>query len=414
MIALSVNNLSKAYKHYSNKWLRPLEWVYPGKRKFHQLNWIIRDISFDIQAGEAVGLIGKNGAGKSTLLKLITGTTQPTTGAITMNGRVAALLELGIGFHPEFTGRQNIYMAGQLLGYSNEEMANNLEAILAFAEIGDYIDQPVRTYSSGMQIRLAFSVATAIRPDILIVDEALSVGDAYFQHRCIKRIREFKQQGTTILFVSHDAAAIKTLCDRAILIDEGVVAKDSKPDYVLDYYNALIAKREEAARISELQQSTPKNENQVMSVRSGNQKAKINAVELVQDNQVVSVVRMGQPVTVRVKLAVFESLTDLTVGILFKDRLGNDIFGTNTYYLGATKAFENANSQGCAEFQFESFSLGEGHYSLTVALHAEASHLHDNYDWWEQAVIFHVVRVNQPFFSGVCYLPTQCVLHEIG
>lgn len=409
--AISVKNLSKAYKCYSNKWLRPLEWIYPGKKVFHQLHWIFRDVSFEIQPGESVGIIGRNGAGKSTLLKLITGTTQPTTGNISIHGRVAALLELGIGFHPEFTGRQNIYMAGQLLGYSAEEISQHMNAILEFAEIANYIDQPIRTYSSGMQVRLAFSVATAIRPDILIVDEALSVGDAYFQHRCMKRIREFKKLGTTILFVSHDAAAVKSLCDRAILIDEGVVAKDGEPDYVLDYYNALIAKREENIKINELQQTASPTKN---SVRSGNQKACITKAEIIQDGKGVNVIRLGQPATIRIHSKIYEPMPDLTVGIMVRDRLGNEIFGTNTYHQGVTKTFEKADQECLAEFHFEKFNLGIGHYSLTIALHAQATHLHDNYDWWDQAVIFHVVAVNQPFFSGVCYLPTECKLLELS
>ena len=179
MGAIVVTSLGKAYKQYPTRWSRLAEWVIPGRPR-HKLKWVLRDVSFSVQPGEAVGLIGINGAGKSTLLKLITGTTQPTTGTVFMEGRVAALLELGMGFHPDFTGRQNVYMAGQLLGMTVEEIAALMPEIEAFAEIGDYMDQPVRVYSSGMQMRVAFSVATARRPDILIVDEALSVGDAYF------------------------------------------------------------------------------------------------------------------------------------------------------------------------------------------------------------------------------------------
>jgi len=204
MSFISVNNVGKAYKQYPSKSSRLVEWISPTKKLRHKLKWILNDISFQVQPGEALGIIGINGAGKSTLLKLITGTAKPTTGEVHLEGRVAAMLELGMGFHPDFTGRQNAYMSGQLLGMSSQQITELMPEIEAFAEIGDYIDEPVRVYSSGMQVRLAFSIATAIRPDILIVDEALSVGDAYFQHKSFARIREFREKGTTLLLVSHD------------------------------------------------------------------------------------------------------------------------------------------------------------------------------------------------------------------
>lgn len=181
MGSITVSNLGKAYKQYPNRWSRLREWLTPGQASYHHTKWVLQGINFALQPGEAVGIIGINGAGKSTLLKLITGTTLPTTGSVNITGRMAAMLELGMGFHPDFTGRQNAFMAGQLLGIPSQDMVRLMPDIEAFAEVGDYIDQPVRVYSSGMQMRLAFSVATAIRPDILIVDEALSVGDAYFQ-----------------------------------------------------------------------------------------------------------------------------------------------------------------------------------------------------------------------------------------
>ena len=246
---IRVTDLGKAYKRYPNRWARLREWLTPGSLPRHQAHWVMRGISFTVAPGEAVGIIGNNGAGKSTLLKIITGATQASEGTVETTGRVAALLELGMGFHPDFTGRQNVFMAGQLLGHSVALLHQHFSAIEAFAEIGDYIDQPVRTYSSGMQVRLAFSVATAIRPDILIVDEALSVGDAYFQHKSFARIRQFRDQGTTLLFVSHNPGAVKTLCNRAILLDQGIMARDGAPDDVLDYYNAVIARLESEQHI---------------------------------------------------------------------------------------------------------------------------------------------------------------------
>lgn len=235
-----VNNLGKAYKQYPTRWSRLLEWLTPGHKPHHTLKWVLKDVSFSVEPGEAVGIVGINGAGKSTLLKMITGTTQPTTGSIQVTGRVAALLELGMGFHPDFTGRQNVFMAGQLQGLSVDELTGLMLKIEKFADIGDYIDQPVRVYSSGMQVRLAFSVATARRPDILIVDEALAVGDAAFQRKCFRRIEEFKAQGTTLLLVTHDAESVKKICDKGLFLKGGYVAGFGSAKSVCDAYEKAL------------------------------------------------------------------------------------------------------------------------------------------------------------------------------
>jgi lipopolysaccharide transport system ATP-binding protein len=240
MNAITVYNLGKAYKQYTSRRSRLIEWFIPFAKPRHQLKWVLSDISFTVMSGEAIGLIGINGAGKSTLLKMITGTVQPTTGVVSTNGRVAALLELGMGFHPDFTGRQNVFMAGQLLGHSMEEIANSMHEIESFAEIGNYIDLPVRTYSSGMQVRLAFSVATAIRPSILIVDEALAVGDIAFQRKCFARIEQYREKGTTLLFVSHDLETIKKLCDKAILLNQGKIDCFDFPKIVCERYERIL------------------------------------------------------------------------------------------------------------------------------------------------------------------------------
>lgn len=241
-VVISVSHLGKAYKQYSSIWSRLLSWTAPLFLDKSEQKWILQDLNFALHNGESLGIIGVNGAGKSTLLKLITGTSIPTTGAIKVNGRVAALLELGMGFHPDFTGRENAIVAGQLLGLSTKTITSLMPAIEEFAEIGEYIDRPTRIYSSGMQVRLAFSVATAVRPDILIIDEALSVGDSYFQHKSFERIKEFSRMGTALLIVSHDRWAIQNICSRALLIDGGRIVIDGKPDIVTDYYNAVISK----------------------------------------------------------------------------------------------------------------------------------------------------------------------------
>lgn len=236
MGAIIVSGLGKAYKQYQGRWSRLAEWLLPGAKPRYALKWVLQDVNFAIQPGEAVGIVGVNGAGKSTLLKLITGTIQPTAGTIDTSGRVAALLELGMGFHPDFTGRQNAAMAGQLQGLSVSEVRDLMPDIENFADIGDYIDQPLRVYSSGMQARLAFSVATCVRPDILIVDEALSVGDMAFQAKCMQRMRTLLDSGTTILFVSHALNQIRQFCSKALYIADGRLKAFGAANSVCDQY----------------------------------------------------------------------------------------------------------------------------------------------------------------------------------
>ena len=271
-MALPSFDLGKSYRRYGQRWHRLCEWVSAGRVAWHQDFWALRGVSFAVASGESVGIIGLNGAGKTTLLKILTGTTQPTEGHVEIAGRVASLLELGIGFHPDFSGRQNAVMAGQLMGIPVQDLAALMPDIEAFAEIGQYIDQPVRTYSTGMAVRLAFAVATAARPEVLIIDETLSVGDAYFQHKCIRRIKEFQRSGTTILFVSHDPTAVKTLCGRALLLEGGRLIQDGPPDRVLDYYNAMIAKREANREILQAEVAGQAEDNAFRHVRGSHRR----------------------------------------------------------------------------------------------------------------------------------------------
>jgi lipopolysaccharide transport system ATP-binding protein len=397
MVHLRARGVGKAYRRYASKSGRLREWLGLGVQ--HELTWVLRDVSFEIAAGEAVGIVGANGAGKSTLLKIIAGTVKPTSGIYELGGRVSALLELGIGFDPAFTGRQNVHMAGHLIGISAVEMASLIGEIEAFAEIGDYIDQPVRTYSSGMQVRLAFSVATAVRPDILVVDEALSVGDTYFQHKSFDRIRRFGQQGTTLLFVSHDPGAVKTLCDRAILLDSGLVLRDGSPDAVLDYYNAIIAKQRADYEIREADSIAGGR-----TTRSGNSEAVITAIDLLSDGRPVRAVLSGQSATFRIQLEIRNALPDLTAGMLIRDRLGNDVFGTNTFYLGVDASDLSPGSTQTVEFLFPKLDLGVGSYSMTAALHAGDAHTAGNFDWWDRALVFQVVPGGRPMSIGAAAL----------
>jgi lipopolysaccharide transport system ATP-binding protein len=397
MGSLRARGLGKAYKRYGRKSGRLEEWFGLGVR--HEQNWVLRDISFDVGSGEAIGIVGANGAGKSTLLKILAGTVWPTTGAFEVDGRLVALLELGLGFHPDFTGRENVFIAGHLLGVRSDDLAPLMGEIEAFAEIGDHMDQPVRTYSSGMQVRLAFSVATAVRPDVLIVDEALSVGDTYFQHKSFARIRHFKEQGTTLLFVSHSAATVKTLCDRAFLLDQGMLLRDDDPGAVLDYYNALIAAQHADYEIRQTEAETGSR-----TTRSGTAEAIIEKVELISGAGPTRAVRIGDAITLRVSVRALSALPSLTAGILVRDRLGNDVYGTNTYHLGASLVDVGAGDRMAVDFAIPQLNLGVGSYSVTAALHARDSHTAANYDWWDRSLVFQVTAGNAPLSIGVCAL----------
>jgi lipopolysaccharide transport system ATP-binding protein len=406
MGSITVSNLGKAYKQYPTRWSRLGEWLLPFRGPRHQLKWILQDVNFHVSPGEAIGLIGINGAGKSTLLKLITGTTQPTTGAVHMEGRVAALLELGMGFHPDFTGRQNVYMAGQLIGMTVDEITALMPQIEAFAEIGDYMDQPVRVYSSGMQMRVAFSVATARRPDILIVDEALSVGDTYFQHKSFERIRQYRREGTTLLLVSHDKQAIQSVCDRAILLDAGRLAREGKPEEIMDYYNAMIAERENASGTVRLSERA---DGKVQTI-SGTGEASVADIALLDEHgQPVEVVDVGADCTLRVTVRARDPIPRMVLGYMIKDRLGQCMYGTNTHLKEMALDQVQAGETVVYNFRFP-MNLGPGTYSVATAIVSTDTHLVNNYEWRDLALVFTVMNMRRPHFEGTAWIdPTIAI-----
>jgi lipopolysaccharide transport system ATP-binding protein len=399
---ITVAGMGKSYRRYASPSHRLREWISGGRVVRHETFWALRGISFSVAAGESIGVVGLNGAGKSTLLKILTGTTLPTEGEVHVTGRTAALLELGLGFHPDFTGRQNVTMAGQVMGLPASQLGALMPSIEAFAEIGPYVDQPIRTYSTGMIVRLAFAVATADRPEILIIDETLSVGDAYFQHKCVQRIKQFQAAGTTVLFVSHDPTAVRTLCGRALLLDAGRLIQDGPSDLVLDYYNALIAKRETSREI--LQAETARGHT---TTRSGTFEALIAEVELLnaagQPARAFSVGDWGR-IRTRVRFAV--PVASPTVGILIRDRVGNDVFGTNSFYVAPIEKPCEPGDEVTVDFEVQ-LSLGPGVYTLTVAVHSDATHLVNNYDWWDKVIGFEVVPGAEPRFIGSAWLPVR-------
>lgn len=398
---IRVTGLGKAYKQYPTRWSRLVEWLVPFSPIRHRQHWVLQDVTFQIAPGESVGIVGVNGAGKSTLLKMITGTTQPTCGTIELEGRVAALLELGMGFHADFTGRQNAVMAGQLLGMQVEEIEALMPEIERFAEIGDAIDHPVRTYSSGMQMRLAFSVATARRPDILIVDEALSVGDAYFQHKSFDRIRSFRKAGTTLLIVSHDRSAIQSICDSAILLENGHMAMHDTPESVMDYYNALLAKREgQTVRQEALAGG------QVSTISGTGEAGILNVRLLDQHERSIDAAEVGQPVVLEVNVEVRQDIERLVLGFMIKDRLGQAMYGINTHRQDQALTDLQAGERVTYRFAFV-MGLGKGNYSVALSLSRLDSHLDRNFEWRDYGLVFHVINNRQEDFVGCSWLAAK-------
>lgn len=395
---LRVENLGKAFRRYRRETHRFLSWFgfnYAPLEEF----WALKNVGFSVAEGEAVGIVGQNGAGKSTLLKLITGTLRPTTGTVGMAGRISAILELGMGFHPEFTGRRNAAHSAGLMGFSQEQIQAMLPDIEEFAEIGEYFDKPVRTYSSGMHMRLAFATATATRPEILIVDEALSVGDAYFQHKSFARIRDFKRQGTSLLIVSHDKSAVQALCDRAILLHKGQILKDDVPELVMDCYNALLA--DEENRTLELETT----HNGKIRTRSGTGEARIQDVALLSETgEPLRVVAVGQNVELRVMVRVRAPIPRLVMGYMLKDHLGQSIFGTNTHFTGQALDSPAVGRELTFSIRFTA-NLGPGNYSAAINLADDETHLARNYEWRDLALVFTVANLTRDTFVGSAWLP---------
>ncbi|MFP6663163.1 MAG: ABC transporter ATP-binding protein [Deltaproteobacteria bacterium] len=399
---VSAHGLGKSYKRYPRARDRVLDWLTGGRVRRFEVEVALADVSFEIESGQSVGIIGMNGAGKSTLLRLLTGTSTPTSGTFSVEGRVAALLELGIGIHPDFTGWQNARLSCQLLGLDEETIDRVLPWIEEFSELGGHLDHPVRTYSTGMQVRLAFSSAVAVRPDVLIVDEALSVGDAFFQHRSMGRIREMRDAGTTILFVTHDPSAVKSICDRVLLLDRGRVIHDGTPSAVYDFYNALIAEKESASEIKQLTEADGG-----VSTRAGSGEATIEGVDIFNAaGEPAKLFTVGQSGRVDIRFRLSEGLEFPTIGFAIRDRLGNDVFGSNTHHLGVAKPLVEAGHTYTASFELE-WLLGPGSYSVSVALHSGAAHLDESYDWWDRALVFQVVAGDEPPFTGVVSLPIR-------
>ena len=406
-LLLSIQNIGKAYRVYRSESRRFASWFgLPAKPS--EEHWVLRHMSFEVHSGEAVGIVGQNGAGKSTLLKMISGTLKPTEGKVQINGRIAAILELGMGFNPELIGRQNAIHALGIMGFNAEEVHKIIPKVEEFSEIGEYFDEPVRTYSSGMQMRVAFAVVTAYRPEILIVDEALSVGDTYFQHKSFSRIREFQEQGTTLLIVSHDRSAIQSLCNRAILLENGTVIKDGNPEEVFDFYNAIIAEKENSTV------EVKKLDNNKVQTSSGTGEAKVEEIALYNlKNEVVEVVGVGESVELRVKAKVYQSVESLVFGYGIKDRLGQVMYGTNTWHTEQVINQPKSDSEYIFKIAFP-INLGVGSYSIQTALVDRDTHLTNNYEWVDLALVFNVINIDKVQFAGCLWNEPSISIEEVS
>lgn len=377
---LRIQNVSKVYRLYR----RPLDRLteilpftphHPPKEF-----WALRDVNLSVERGEVLGVVGPNGSGKSTLLQIVSGILAPTRGRVLASGRIAALLELGAGFNPEFTGRENVFLNGEILGIPRREMEKVFPHIERFAEIGTFIDRPVKEYSTGMYVRLAFSTAIHVDPEILIVDEALAVGDAIFANRCVKKFEELKQRGVTVLFVSHDLGLVKRLSDRAALMIDGRVAAYGSPSEVVNRYVGLVLERQG--------QEQPKRDISSGSFRHGDGASRVLEVDL-RDADAASTrsLQPGTPVTIHVRARAERDLENPVVGVLIRNRLGIDVFGTNTRIEGVDLGAVRAGEQFEVEFTFDCL-LTRQDYTLTAA-----TQYIDGFsqDWLDDAISFAVV-----------------------
>jgi lipopolysaccharide transport system ATP-binding protein len=453
-IAIKVEGLSKCYQIYDQPRERLKQFVLPRLQRlvgqqprqyFHEF-WALKDISFEVKKGEAVGIVGRNGSGKSTLLQIITGTLAPTAGSVSTQGRIAALLELGSGFNPDFTGRENVYLNGALLGFSNEQIDEKFDAIAAFADIGQHLDQPVKTYSSGMLVRLAFAVQVQVEPEILIVDEALAVGDALFQKRCFQRIEKLTSDGTTLLFVSHDQESVRTLTNRALLLNKGKAAAWGLSSEVVLEYRKLLHD-EEAAYFSSLTKELTERAKQVSAssvsvdvapslpdrtdpitvpstegTRSerlsfGDGEVKIIQVETLNgEGHPCSVYYPGDRLRIRVTCESFASIDKLNVAVRLRNKEGVKIYSWGTLNQDMTVSARNIDAPIFWKQRFEAgdtfqvvldcaCDLGENLYEVQASVSVEETM---NYmsqrmlHWVDEAAFFQVsMKRDEYFFGGV-------------
>ena len=450
-IAIRVTNLSKRYEIYANPRDRLRQFVAPrlqrlagqSPKQYFREFWALKDVSFEIKKGETIGIIGRNGSGKSTLLQMICGTLTPTSGSIQTNGRIAALLELGSGFNPEFTGRENVYMNASVLGLSNEEIDTRFDEIVAFADIGDFIEQPVKTYSSGMYVRLAFAVIAYVNADILIIDEALAVGDVFFQQKCMRFLRALQNNGGTVVFVSHDTAAVISLCSSAILLSRDANAVLGKTSEICRMYiEDIYAERIPAEIIGQkeiIDPSIDQLKSQLNSERTtvkfeggaqpenliritpfrrdadsfGHGGAKIVDVWF-EDNSGSRLISAhgGEFVNFCIKVESYQNIQWPAFGFIFKDRLGQYVIAEGTDLAFRQHAIKlNKGNTAQVKFSFLMPILFQGEYSVNVAVAEGMGDDHIQHHWVNEAMILHSLKCR--LVHGICGLQNMSVEMQV-
>ncbi len=415
---LVADNISKLYRIYRRPADRLTEVLWFGFRSLHTDFWALRDIDLRIEPGETMGIVGPNGSGKSTLLQILCGILEPTTGRVAREGRVAALLELGAGFNPEFSGRENVFINGEIMGLSRAEIERAMPSIERFAGIGEFIERPVKTYSTGMYVRLAFASAIHVEPDILVVDEALAVGDAVFANRCIRKFKEMQSTGATVIFVSHDLGLVKQVCSRAVFLQNGRIQEQGDPANVVNRYVGTVLERQKAfeEETQRLQRGAATMAALDYSHRHGDRLAEVVSVDLLNSQgEPTRVVTAGDEVRVRVVSRFHGEQPGPMVGMLIRTRTGLDVFGTNTMIENAEIGPCNEGDVVQVDFAFECWLTAQ-EYTLTVATQYDTGHSHD---WLDDVIAFQVVD-SRPLAGVVNLHPTiQCKVsarqkHSVG
>ncbi|NFI93513.1 ABC transporter ATP-binding protein [Clostridium botulinum] len=396
-LAIKIKNLSKIYKLYDRPVDRLKEALSFSKRNRHKDYYALKNINLEVKKGEILGIIGTNGSGKSTILKIITGVLTPTAGTVDITGKISALLELGAGFNPEYTGIENIYLNGTMLGYSREEMDKKLPDIVKFADIGDFIYQPVKTYSSGMFSRLAFAVSINVDPDILIVDEALSVGDTRFQKKCYRKMEEFKKEKTIIL-VTHDIGVISKFCDRVVWIEQGELKAIGDPLEIAKEYTAYIM-RSQLTHEQVNENEKRKDNSQLMNIDGviesyGDKKVIITAIGLFQEDNknIIQTVSPNKLTKIVIRVEYKEEIINPIVGFTIKDRLGNIVFQSNSEVLQEEIDSNNSCVDYSFEFMFPELNIGQYTISPAIASGTQANHVQHN--WIHDIYVFNVINSN--------------------
>jgi ABC-type polysaccharide/polyol phosphate transport system ATPase subunit len=402
-IAIKATHLTKTYKLYNHPIERLKESLHPFKKQYHRDFHALNDVSFEIKKGETVGIIGRNGSGKSTLLKIITGVLTPNVGSVTVNGRISAILELGAGFNPEMTGVENIYLNCAVNGLSEKEIDAKKDEIIEFSELGEFIHQPIKTYSSGMSARLAFAVAISVEPDILIVDEALSVGDARFQAKCIRKMESIANLGVNIIFVSHDIQAIKKFCKNVIWLNNGQVIQSGIPDKILEDYMSFMTYGFETQR-NKIDDGSEKKQVEKLDIKLidvsncdsfGEKKALINGVVFINDNgQVSNYLKQGEWVKLICEFDTTVDLHDVAIGVLFKDSLNNEIVTFNSYMYDCPITEVKKNTKTRTTIKFKVPKIHPREYMVTIALSEGTQMNHVQQHWIHEATTVNILSSN--------------------